>query len=123
MQKIDGTTIRLNRGDELDLSLSLETDSGTTYEFEQGDLIIFSLYNKGKMDDKALLIKEITATGGETSIDISFTSTETKIGNLINKPVEYWYEIELNNRYTVVGYDETGAKILMLYPEGSQIEE
>lgn len=123
MQKIDGTTIKVNRGDELDLSLSLETDSGSTYEFENGDKIVFSLYNKGKMDGNALLMKEITATGGETSIDISFTNTETKIGTLINRPVEYWYEIELNDRYTVVGYDEKGAKILMLYPEGSQIEE
>lgn len=121
MQKITNSMIEVNRGDELSLSLSLQQDSGT-YTFVSGDKIVFSLYNKGKMNEKAVLIKEVVATGGETSLNISLTNEETKIGDLINKPVEYWYEIELNDRYTVVGYDEEGAKILMLYPEGSKIQ-
>lgn len=122
MQKINGTTILVNRGDELNLNLSLQLDSGDTYTFEQGDKVVFSLYNKGKMNENAILIKEVDATPEATSLEISFTSEETKIGEMANKPVEYWYEIELNDRYTVIGYDDTGAKLFMLYPEGSQLQ-
>ena len=53
--------------------------------------------------------------------NINLTSEETRIGNLTNAPVEYWYKIELNNQYTIVGYDEDGAKKLILYPEGSKV--
>ena len=56
-----------------------------------------------------------------TSVDLSLDSTETTIGDIINKPVEYWYEIQLNpdtEPQTIIGYDENGAKIFKLYPEG-----
>lgn len=122
MQKITNSMIEVNRGDELSLSLSLKQDSGTTYTFVEGDKVVFSLYNKGKMNEKAIIVKEVNATPGQTSITISLTSQETKIGDLINKPVEYWYEIEFNDRYTVVGYDDEGAKKFILYPEGSKIQ-
>lgn len=122
MQKVTNSIIEVNRGDELNLKLSLKLDSGTTYTFEEGDKVIFSLYNKGKMNEKAILIKEVNATPNTTTLDISFTNEETKIGEMTNKPVEYWYEIELNDRYTVIGYDDTGAKKFILYPEGSQIQ-
>jgi hypothetical protein len=121
MQKITNSMIEVNRGDELSLSLSLQQES-SVYTFVSGDKVVFSLYNKGKMNEKAILIKEVEATGGETALNISLTSEETKIGELINKPVEYWYEIELNDRFTVVGYDEEGAKKFILYPEGSKIQ-
>lgn len=121
MQKIDGTTIKLNRGDVLDLTLSLKIDGTTTYTFQSGDKIVFSVYNKGKLTEDAILLKEVNATEGSTTVSITLTNEESKIGNLINKPVEYWYEIELNNQYTVLGYDDDGAKVLMLYPEGSKV--
>lgn len=121
MQKMIGTTINVNRGDELNLNLTLDLDSGEPYTFEEGDKIVFSIYKKGDMSGNAVLVKEIDATPNETSIDISLTSQETKIGEMINKPVEYWYEIELNGRYTVIGYDDKGAKIFKLFPEGSKI--
>lgn len=122
MQKVTNTTIEVNRGDELNLNLSLKLDSGADYTFEAGDKIVFSLYKKGKMSDNAILIKEVDATPDTTSLEISLTSNETKIGEMINKPVEYWYEIELNDRYTVIGYDDKGAKRFILYPEGSKIQ-
>lgn len=121
MQKIEGTTIMLNRGDVLNLTLTLTNSDGSNYTFQNNDKIVFSVYNKGKMTSDAVLLKEITVVGESESVTINLTSEETKIGNLINQPVEYWYEIELNDQYTVIGYDEDGAKILMLYPEGSKI--
>ena len=122
MQKIDGTTIKLNRGDILSLSLSLSLSDGTAYTFQNGDKIVFSVYGKNKMSDGAVLLKELTVNGTQQSIEITCTKEETKIGDLINKPVEYWYEIELNDENTVIGYDDNGPKILMLYPEGSKIQ-
>ena len=122
MQKIDGNTIYLNRGDTLSFNLKLTKEDGTYYSFLPGDKITFSIYKKGKMNDKASLLKEITATNNTDTLTITCTSEETKLGELINKPVDYWYEIELNNEYTVLGYDEDGPKLFKLYPEGSKIE-
>ena len=44
-----------------------------------------------------------------------------KIGEMANKPIEFWYEIELNGDSTIIGYDEEGAKRLILYPEGADL--
>ena len=120
MQKIDGTTIKINRGDILKISISLVYDDGTAYTYKVNDKLIFSIYNKGKMTNKPILTKEIVATGGEESLIINCSSEEMKLGDPINKEKEYWYEIELNGEHTVIGYDDEGAKILMLYPEGSK---
>ena len=122
MQKIDGTTIKLNRGDVLNFTLTLSSSSGEPYVFQDGDKVVFSVYNKNKMSDSAVLLKEFNVTGAQQSVEINCTKEETKIGDLINKPVEYWYEVELNNEYTVIGYDDDGAKILMLFPEGSKVQ-
>lgn len=120
MQKIDGTTIKINRGDILKISISLVYDDGTAYTYKANDKLIFSIYNKGKMTNKPILTKEVVATGGEESLIINCSSEEMKLGDPINKEKEYWYEIELNGEHTVIGYDDEGAKILMLYPEGSK---
>ena len=121
-QKIDGTTIKINRGDVLNLSLTLSNSDGTPYTFKEGDTIVFSVYNKNKMNDDAVLLKQIVVNGEQSSVEILCTKEDTKIGELINKPVEYWYEIELNGEHTVLGYDDEGAKILMLFPEGSKVQ-
>ena len=121
MQKIEGTTIKLNRGDSLSLNLSITLEDNSNYTFKVGDTIVFSVYNKGKMNEDAVLLKEINVLEQSESLSISLTNEETKIGELMNKPLEYWYEVELNNQYTVIGYDDTGAKLLILYPEGSKI--
>lgn len=123
MQKLDGTTIKLNRGDVLKIALSIKLEDESNYTFQIGDRIIFSVYNKGKMSEEPVLTKEITIAEETQNAIINISNTETKIGELINKPVEYWYEVELNDQYTVIGYDEDGAKQLILYPEGSRDNE
>lgn len=122
MQKIDGTTILLNRGDNLNLTLTLNTEDETAYMFQPGDKIIFSVYNKKSMDKTPVLKKEINVEEETDNVVISCNGEETKIGDYINKPMDYWYEIELNEGYTVLGYDENGPKILKLYPEGYRHE-
>ena len=119
MQKIEGTTIKVNRGDELNISLTITQNDGTNYTFEDGDAITFAIYNKNALNERAVLLKEISATEGEETLLIHLTNEDTKIGELINKPVVYWYEINLNDEHTIIGYDDDGAKIFKLYPEGS----
>ncbi len=121
MQKIDGTTIKLNRGDVLNLTLSVKINGTENYTFQVGDEIVFSVYNKGKMEQEAVVLKRIVIAEECQSVSINLTSEETKLGEMKNKPVEYWYEVELNNQYTIIGYDDAGEKQLMLYPEGSKI--
>jgi V8-like Glu-specific endopeptidase len=121
MQKIEGTTIMVNRGDVLNLTISLTNGEGEPYTFQIGDKLVFSLYNTGSYSGDALLMKEVTVDEEGLTVDISLSSEETKIGDLINKPVNYWYEVELNDQYTVIGYDEDGAKVFTLFPEGSKV--
>lgn len=121
MQKVEGTTIKINRGDVLNLTLTLQNADGTAYTFHNGDKIVFSIYDKSGLDAKAVLLKEIDVLSDAQSVSINLTNNETKIGELINKPVEYWYEIELNDQFTIIGYDDDGAKIFKLYPEGSKL--
>ena len=71
------------------------------------------------MANNAKKVTEVTEE--TTTVNISLESDDTKIGNLVNKPTKYWYEIELNpdtTPQTIVGYDLDGEKIFMLYPEG-----
>lgn len=121
MQKIDGTTIKINRGDVLNLNLTLKLDDGTPYTFQANDVIVFSIYNAGELSKETVLLKEITVASETQSVSISLTSEETKIGELLDYPIDYWYEIELNGQYTVIGYDDKGAKVFRLFPEGSQL--
>ena len=56
---------------------------------------------------------------------ISLNKEDTTIGDIINTPIDYWYEVQLNpetNPQTIIGYDENGAKIFRLYPEGVEEE-
>ena len=53
------------------------------------------------------------------------SKTDTKIGEVINKPTDYWYEVEVNphtNPQTIIGYGEEGAAIFKLFPEGDEVE-
>ena len=58
-------------------------------------------------------------------MSIPITSTDTTIGDYIDKKVTYWYEVEINpdiNGYTIIGYDENGPKKFILLPEGVRDE-
>ena len=73
------------------------------------------------MDKSPVLQKEFIPDVGSTILDIDIPGSEMKIGEMANKPIEYWYEIELNDDETIIGYDEDGAKKLILYPEGADL--
>ena len=71
--------------------------------------------------DRVVLSKSVEAVEGATSVTISLNTEETRIGSVLHKPKDYWYEIELNPEtrpQTIIGYDENGPKIFTLFPEG-----
>lgn len=121
MFKIEGTTIYLTRGDICTIGISIDNNDRTPYVFQNGDIIRLCIYEK-KNFNKLLLQKDVIVTEEDlTEIDLNLTQSDTKIGEITNKPVEYWYQITLNpdtNPQTIIGYDENGSKSFILYPEG-----
>lgn len=118
MFKIDGDTIHITRGDRGVIELAIDG-----YTFSIGDSVELRVYEKKRLDKLPVLSKEIEITEAGPTIDIELTEEDTKIGDMENKAKEYWYEIELNDNQTVVGFDEEGAKKLMLYPEGGEADD
>lgn len=114
---IDNNTIRINRGNSLSLDISIK-DGDNDYVFKEGDVVGIAIYTAYGMNKEALASKFVNATAGTTVTNVTLTSDEMKIGDPQNYSVTCWYEITLNNE-TVLGYDEEGAKELILYPEGA----
>ena len=116
-------SIHITRGDIATLGIRADGDSGA-YEFQVGDVVRLGVFKK---DDYSTIVlqKEITVNEKTTEVNLSLTSEDTRIGEIINEPVNYWYEIQLNpdtQAQTIVGYDKKGAKIFRLYPEGVEEE-
>ena len=115
-------TIHLTRGDAAALDIGAIWN-GEEYMFQPGDVIRFKVYGKKNTTD-VVLIKDIEVERETSSVRIRLDREETKIGDYISKPTDYWYEVELNPEgyaETIIGYDENGAKILKLYPEGGDM--
>jgi hypothetical protein len=125
MFKIDDTTIRITRGDIATIEVSANGEGNTAYEFKVGDVVRFKVF-KSKDCGCIELQKDVVVEAETTEVEINLTQDDTKIGGLISKPVTYWYEIELNPEtkpQTIIGYDDVeGAKLFVLYPEGSDKE-
>lgn len=118
MFKIENNKIHLTRGDKATIGLSLEN-----YTFQQGDYIEFRVYNRKSLDKMPIMNITIEIAEETQEVDIVLSPEDTKIGEALNVPMTYWYEIELNNEYTIIGYDEEGAKEFILYPEGVEIDD
>lgn len=122
MFKIDknSLTIKITRGDTGVFGVTATNDDGSDYTFQNGDTIRLAIYEKKKYET-LIFEKIVSITSKTTEVEIELTTVDTTIGDIINKPVDYWYEIELNpdgDTQTIVGYDEQGPKIFRLYPEG-----
>jgi hypothetical protein len=120
----DDLSIYATRGDIVFFSVTAEED-GQPYEFQPGDVLRIKVYGK-KNAENVVLQKDFGVKDKSSSVDIFLTEADTKIGGVISKPTDYWYEVELNpfdNPQTIVGYDEDGAKLLRLFPEGADVPE
>ena len=119
MFKIDADlTIACTRGDAATFFIAAKVND-ISYVFRAGDEVRFTVV--GKKDYSQVVLQKSVIVAEETErVEISLTGEETKIGEPISKPVDYWYEVELNpniNPQTIIGYDENGAKVFRLYPE------
>jgi hypothetical protein len=124
MFKIDGTKIKLTRGDVAFIEITAKNEDGTDYNFKAEDIVRFKVFNK-KGCDCIKIIKDTVITEETTTVEVNLSKDDTKIDNIINKPKEYWYEVELNPDtapQTLIGYDDEGPKLFVLYPEGSEVE-
>lgn len=121
MFKIDSDkTIHITRGDIGAISIGAKIE-GTDYEFQKGDVLGFKVF-EAKNCGCVVLKKDVVVESTGQEVVINLQSDETRLGNVISVPTNYWYEVELNPDtapQTIIGYDEEGAKIFRLYPEGS----
>jgi hypothetical protein len=124
MYKInDDLSIYVTRGDIVLMSVAAEFN-GKPYTFQAGDLVRIKVYKKKKATD-VVLEKDFPVATATQKVQIFLDKEDTKIGDVISKPVDYWYEVELNplsEPQTIIGYDEDGAKVFKLFPEGADKE-
>lgn len=121
-------TLHITRGDAGEITVRAvdETTDGSEapYIFKAGEVLRLKVYEK-KNCSKVVLEKDYPVVKDTETVTLALEEADTKIGETISKPVDYWYEIELNpftEPQTIIGYDEDGAKILKLYPEGEDTE-
>lgn len=116
-------SIYLTRGDVASFGVTAD-DNGARYIFQPGEGVRIKVFER-KNCENIVLQKDFLVEEETDMVGLLLTQEDTKIGTVISKPVDYWYEIELNpntNPQTIVGYDEDGAKIFRLYPEGGDME-
>lgn len=115
-------SIYVTRGDSIAITLGANSN-GEAYTFVNGDIVRFKVFEK-KACNCVMLSKDFRVTSATQEVVITLTGQDTKLGEEISKPKDYWYEVELNPEsqpQTIIGYDEDGAKVFRLYPEGGEI--
>ena len=123
MYRIDPITknIEVTRGDVLPLTVSTLNEDKSKYVFQKDDVVRLKVF-KARDCGCVEIQKEVKVEEPTEEVEITLTREETKIGDLIKKPVDYWYEVELNpDTYpqTIIGYEkDKGAKLFTLLPEG-----
>lgn len=116
----DGS-IHATRGDIGSFEVSAKVSETTFYVFKRGDIVRLNVHERNH-PDRVVLLKEVEVNSETETVIISLSREDTKIGDLINKPVDYWYEVELNPEttpQTFIGFDNDGPKIFRLFPEGA----
>lgn len=119
----EDNSIYVTRGDVLFFSVTAK-DNDEDYTFSAGDLIRIKVYGKKNVEN-VVLQKDFGVIEDTKKVEIFLNEEDTKIGDVISKPVDYWYEVELNpstNPQTIVGYTDDGAAIFKLFPEGADLE-
>lgn len=120
----DDMSIYATRGDVVFFDVEAEDKiTGLNYKFQPGDVVRFKVYGKKNCKD-VVMHKDFPVTAVTEKVGIMLEREDTKIGDVINKPKDYWYSVTLNDDTeprTFIGYDEDGAKLFRLFPEGADI--
>lgn len=117
----DDLSIYCTRGDAVVFSVGANLGE-MAYTFKVGDVVRFKVFAK-KDCANVVLQKDITVTEETNAVEITLDGDETDFGGVISKPTDYWYEVELNPEtypQTMIGYDDNGAKVFKLFPEGGE---
>lgn len=91
-------TVHITRGDIGVIELTVPKNENELHVFQPGDEIRLRVYPKKNHDD-VQLVKTVQVESETTVVYINLEKTDTKLGGIINKPVTYWYEVELNPAY------------------------
>ena len=113
-------SIYLTRGDIAQIEITALATGEEQYQFKTGEVVRIKVFEINGCDC-VVLQKDTVVDENTTTVSILLEKSDTKIGDIISKPKDYWYEIELNPDtapQTIIGYDEEGAKLFRLYPEG-----
>ena len=100
----DDMSIYVTRGDIVFFTVTAE-DEGKPYKFQVGDVVRIKVYGK-KNAENVVMQKDFPVTEITEEVEIYLDEKDTKIGGVISKPTDYWYEIELNpfdNPRTIIG--------------------
>ena len=123
MFKIDeDMSIHVTRGDAITFGI-MATFEGEPSPFVKDDVVRLKVFAKKSCED-VVLEKDVIVANQTETVTISLSGEDTKLADVINKPTDFWYEVELNpdtRPQTIIGYDENGAKVFRLYPEGGDI--
>ena len=118
MVKIDSNkNIFITRGDKAIIDVQVPLNEGY-YEFQTTDVLYFTVKNTYN-DAQPVLRKILTFEEATTTATFILTSIDTNLGGLSNLPVQYVYDVSINEDQTIIGYDESGPKYLTIYPEVS----
>lgn len=135
MIAIEETTIHLTRGDATQDKFNklafifpiynFETKQKENYKFQPDDKITFVVVNKKGYTKEEILRKEYTLRDigytEETEIaELPLTEEETKQFPLSDKAQTFWYDLILNDDTTILGFDNEGAKKIIIYPEAGE---
>ena len=118
----DKTTIHLTRGDRGTLRIKVKNVlTEEEYLFPAGCTVSFIVKNKNGYTGEDVIRKTVHVMEESNEVEITLTEADTKIGEPIDKKVKYWYNVVVNDDITIIGSDEDGEKILILYPEAGEV--
>lgn len=128
MQRINAdNSIYLTRGDSIIFDVKAKVNDGDgnerPYTFQPGDTVRFTVYKKKSCSDVEI-VKDFVVAYESPVVQIYLSGDETKIGKVINKPTDYWYDVEIvsdGDTQTIIGYTDNGPSLFKLFPEGSKV--
>ena len=122
---VNNKNMYITRGDIANIEVRVSDADGIPCNFQVDDEVRFQVIEKGDCN-RVVLQKTVKVTEESEFVVISLSSADTKFCEVISKPKDYWYEVELNpntDPQTLIGYDDAGPKIFRVYPEGVKRHE
>lgn len=110
MFEVKKNRINITRGTEGSITIKKEIP------FKVGDEFKFSIVSKNDYKD-IVFQKKYVVTEESQYFVIPIESNDTRFCPVISMPKTYWYELEYNDKHTIIGYDTDGAKEFVIYPE------